>query len=115
MWEAIQYVSSGFTLCAFIVAAISWIIAKRDKAKRDLIALAPEAERGELVTGALEILKIDPVRFSRQQQYDTAMRQLGARIEKLRIVASVVVVQAVLGAGLSAFAIYELLASRLTS
>jgi len=43
--------------------------------------------------------------LSRQQQFDIAMRQINGRIERFRIIATLVVVLALVAAGLSAYAI----------
>jgi hypothetical protein len=104
MWPAIQYVTSGLTLSAFIIAAVVWLLGKQSRAARDRIALAPEADRPKLVAKTLEGFDVDTTNLTREQQYDLAMKQIKARIERFRIIGSIVVVLGVLGA-VTAYAI----------
>jgi hypothetical protein len=114
MWQAIQYVTSAATLCAFIVAVIAWVIKKQGESQRKRIELAPESERSELISKSLEFFDADIAGLSRQQQYDIVMKQIAARIERFRIIASVVVILAILGAGLSLLSIKQVSAQNTT-
>src|SRR4029077_16505020 len=69
-------------------------------------AALPEA-RAELVSQTLEFFNVDTSRLTRQKQFDIAMEQIKARIERFKITAAVVIVLALIGAGLSAYAIAE--------
>jgi hypothetical protein len=104
-WEAIKYVSSGFTLCAFVVAALFAYLRNRSQEERKRIESASPEDRAALVAKTLEIFSVDTTNLTRQQQFDIAMRQINGRIEHFRIIAVVVVVLAALGAGLSALAL----------
>jgi len=105
VWQAIQYVSSGFTLCAFLVAVIASYLKKRSQDERLRIESALPEDRAELVAITLEGFHVDTGNLTRQQQFEVAMKQINARIERFRILAIVVVILACLGAGLSAYAI----------
>jgi hypothetical protein len=108
IWGAISYVSSGFTLCAFIVAAAAWYLKNRDREARLRIEAAPPEKRPELIEKTLaEVFHVDTNGLTRLQQYEIVRRQIDARIERFRIVAAVVVVLGILGTGLSALAIYR--------
>jgi hypothetical protein len=104
-WEAIKYVSSGFALCAFVVAALLTYFKNRSQEERKRIESAPPEDRADLVAKTLEIFNVDTTGLTRQQQFEIAMRQINARIERFRLVAIVVVVLAIIGAGLSAYAL----------
>jgi len=104
-WEAIKYVSTGFTLCAFVVAALLSYLKNRTQEQRKSIESARPEDRADLVSRTLEFFNIDTQGLSREQQFLIAMRQINGRIERYRLVAIVVVVLAIIGAGLSAYAI----------
>lgn len=104
-WEAIKYVSSGFALCAFVVAALLTYLKNRSQEERRRIESAPPDDRADLVAKTLEIFNVDTTGLTRQQQFEIAMRQINGRIERFRLIAIVVVVLAVTGAGLSAYAL----------
>jgi hypothetical protein len=76
MWQAIQYVASGVTLCAFIIAAIASVIKARLKRRRELIESAPEEDRANLVARTLEFFDVDTSGLSRKQQHDIAINRL---------------------------------------
>jgi hypothetical protein len=105
MWQAIGYVTSGFTLCAFVVAAIVLVIKARLTHRRELIETASEEQRADLVARTLEFFAVDTGGLSRKQQHDIAIIQIDHRMERFRIAAWVVVILAVLGALVSGFAI----------
>jgi hypothetical protein len=104
-WEAIKYVSTGFTLCAFVVAALLSYFKSQTQEQRKRIESARPEDRADLVVRTLEFFNIDTTGLSRDQQFLIAMRQINGRIERFRIVAIVVVVLAIIGAGLSAYAL----------
>ncbi len=98
----------GFSLCAFIVAALASYLKNRDQETRLRIETAPPARRPELIEKTLaEVIHVDTSGLTQMQQYEIVMKKIAARIERFRIVAVLVVVFAVLGTGLSAFAIYR--------
>jgi len=82
MWEAIQYVSSGITLAAFIAAVIAWVIKARIESREKLISLAPGDERAKLVENALEFFHVDTAGLTKAQQHELAMEQIRARSKR---------------------------------
>lgn len=111
MWQAIQYVGSGFTLAAFVVAVIAWIVKSKSEERERLIGSARETERADLVRDALEFFRIDTTGLTKAQQYQLALEQIRERARRFRIVAMVVCTIAVLGAG----ATYAILRSNASS
>jgi hypothetical protein len=107
MWQAIQYVTGGFTLCAFIAAIIAYAYTKNIEDRRRRIELAPAEDRARLVSKTLEFFDIDTSSMSEKMQYDLAIAQVKARIERFRLGAAIVLVVAVLGAGLTAYSIWR--------
>lgn len=105
MWQAIQYVTTGFTLAAFIAAAIASVLKRQADNKLKAIQSAPEEDRPDLVRDALEFLHVEPSGLTKEQQYDIAVKQIQERATRFRITATVVVLLALIGASLSAFAI----------
>ena len=106
-WEAIKYVSSGLTLCAFIIAVVSAYLKQQNQEQRKRIEAAPAEDRALLVAKTLEGFHVDTADLSRQQQFEIVMVQIKGRNERYRLLATVVIVLALIGAGLSAYAIAE--------
>jgi Protein of unknown function (DUF1566) len=107
VWEAIKYVSSGFSLCAFFAAIAFWYLKSRDQATTARINSAPADKRPELIADLAEVFHVDLQGLTGLQQYRIVMRQLDGRRERFRISAAVVAVVFFLGAGLYAFAIVK--------
>lgn len=105
MWQAIQYVTGGFTLSAFIAALIAWAYINNIREKRKRIDSASDRDRAELVSETLEFFKVDTTNLTKQQQCDIAMAQIEARIERFRIAAAVIVLFALLGTGVTVYAL----------
>lgn len=108
MWEAIAYVSSGFTLAAFIAAVSAWVLKEKSEEKRKLISLADDANRAELVQSALEFFHVETEGLTKEQKYQIAMRQIQARADRFRTTAILIGCLATTAAILSAYAISEL-------
>lgn len=107
MWNAILYISSGITLTAFIIAVAAWVYRLKLLEKGTLIRTAPAKERSRLVEDALEVFHIETGALTKQQQYELAIEQIRARALRYTIAAIVVVVVALLAAGIASFAIYR--------
>jgi len=105
MWQAIQYVSSGFTLAAFVVAVIAWVSKSKSEERAKLIDLAKEDERAKLVQDALEFFHVETAGLTKAQQYQLAREQIRARAQRFKIVAVVVCIIALLGTVVAAYAI----------
>lgn len=84
MWTAIQYVGSGLTLIAFIVAVVAWVHKWQLLKTERLIKSVPKAKRAELVERTLVLFKVDTSNLTRQQQYDLALRQINEQANKSR-------------------------------
>ena len=106
-WSAITYVSSGVTLAAFIVATIAWIAQRTLMQRERLIKAAPESARADLVARALEFFQVDTGNLTKAQQYDLAVRQIAERARRFRTVANIIVVLALVAAGLSGLAVWK--------
>src|SRR5262245_34273945 len=104
-WHVIQYVSSGFTLAAFVVAVIAWVLKSKSEAKGKLIGLAKEDERASLVRDALEFFHVETAGLSKAQQYQLALEQVRARAQRFKTVAVVVCILALLGTVVAIYAI----------
>ena len=105
MWQTVPLVSSGITLAAFVVAIAAWIFRQQAIRKERLILTAAEADRGKLVTEALEFFSINPANLPPDQQYKIAIEQIRARAHRFLITAVVVVITAILTTGVVVFAI----------
>jgi hypothetical protein len=105
MWQAIQYVGSGLTLAAFVVAVVAWVVKSKSEERERLIGSAGERERADLVRDALEFFRVDTSGLTKTQQYQLALEQIRARAQRFRIVAIVVCTIAVLGAGIATYSI----------
>jgi hypothetical protein len=75
MWNAIGLVTSGFALVAFIAAAALAAVRSALLRTGDLIAKAPEAERGKLVQDALAGFHIDTSRITSESALVALLRQ----------------------------------------
>jgi hypothetical protein len=98
IWQAIGYVSSGFTLVAFIVAAAAWAYRYTILGTERRINSAPAEDRAKLVEKTIEISNVDTAPLTRQQKYDLALQLINTRAQKFRTVALVVCFLAILGA-----------------
>ncbi|HTL18729.1 MAG TPA: HEAT repeat domain-containing protein [Patescibacteria group bacterium] len=104
-WEAIKYVGSGLTLAAFIVAAIAWLLKSKSEERGQLIHLAKEEDRADLVRDALEFFRIDTSGLTKAQQYQLALEQIRARAQRFKTVAVIVCVVDLLGAVIAVYAL----------
>lgn len=91
MWKAVGYVAGGFSLTAFIVAAISWTLRAQINQRQREISLASDAERGRLVSKTLEFFDVPLADVSEDRRYGIAMAQIKARSERFKTVSKLVV------------------------
>ena len=107
-WEAIGMVSGGLTLVAFVIAIAAWVYKQRLMAASDLIRTAPDDKRGDLVLAHYGYLvQVDTSNLTRKQKADIINQQLDAKASSYTITATVVVILAVLGCCLTAFAVWQ--------
>jgi hypothetical protein len=106
-WEYISYVTSGLTLVAFITATFAFIHRQQILREIGLIETAPDSDRAQLVRIALEFFEVDTRNLTKKQQFEIAMKQIGARAQRFRLIALSVVFLASILAVLSAYAISQ--------
>lgn len=107
MWEAIQYVTTGLTLVAFLVTVIAWAYKSKSEERERLIKTASEDKRADLVRSALEFFDVDTTGLTPEQKYELALAQIHARAQRFRTTSIVVCVLAVILAAVSAYAISQ--------
>ena len=108
MWSAVAYVSSGFTLAAFVIAVSAWIIKVKSEEKEKLISGATDEHRAKLVQDALEFFHVETEDLTKEQKFTLAIKQIQARTNRFRIIALSIVFLALTAAVLSAYGISEL-------
>ncbi len=107
-WSAIKYVTSGLTLAAFAIAAVTWVIARGMSRTQKLIETAPSRDRLRMAGLALERFQVDASAIKDdEQKVKLALEQLYERRRRLIVVAVTVVVIAVIGLGFTAFALAD--------
>ena len=90
-WEAIKYVSSAFTLIAFIAAIVLALYRRKLLSRERLIKLTPANERARLVRSTLEeFFDVHTERMTEERAYDLALRQIHARSQRYLINAVIV-------------------------
>ena len=111
MWQAIQYVSSGVTLLAFIAAVGAYLYRRSIKQKENMIKYASDDEKGllieKIIIGAPS--PVDPSTLTREQRYDIACRQLKFQSRRYTINMSITALIAILFSIVSIIAIKELI------
>lgn len=107
MWEAIQYVTTGLTLVAFLVTVVAWAYKSKSEERERLIKTASEDKRADLVRSALEFFDVDTTGLTKEQKYELALAQIHARAQRFRTTAITVCVLAVILAVISAYAISQ--------
>jgi Flp pilus assembly protein TadB len=105
MWEAIAYVSSGFTLAAFATAAIAWVVKTKSEEKERLISAAEDETKARLVESALEFFHIDTRYLTKQHQYQVAIEQINARANRFKILSILIAFLALVSASLAGYSI----------
>jgi hypothetical protein len=83
MWEVIQDVSSALILVALLAAAIAWAYKSKAEERGRLIRSAQEAQRADLVRGALEFFGVDTTGLTKEQQSEIALAKIHARSRRL--------------------------------
>ena len=75
-WEAIQYVTSGLTLVAFVAAVVAWIGKSAIRRQENLIKSAKLEDRGRLVEMALEGFQVSTSDLTGDQKFQLLMKYL---------------------------------------
>ena len=107
MWDAIAYVTSGFTLAAFLAAVAAWVYRIALLRQERLIQTAEESDRANLVAQALEFFPIETKKLPPEKQFELALEQIRAKASRFRTTAIVVTVVALLAASVALYAIYR--------
>jgi hypothetical protein len=87
MWQAIQYVGSGLSLIAFIVAAITYAYRAKLQQRARIILGAPEKERIEAIAATAELFKLDLSGLTNKQKQELALAQITARSRRDALIA----------------------------
>jgi tetratricopeptide (TPR) repeat protein len=96
IWGALQYVGTGLSLVAFVVAAILFAYRARLKNRAEIIKSAPEKERLEAIAATAEFFRVDVSGLSRAQQQDIVLTQIHARARRDLLLGVVTLIVAVL-------------------
>lgn len=87
LFEGIQYVTGGFTLIAFVVAAIAFVITHNISKRERLISTVPESDRAALIEKELQKYVIeDTSSLTKAQKYDLLSKQMHLRSDQLKII-----------------------------
>src|SRR5258707_10181075 len=106
MWQAMQYVGTGLSLVAFIVAALLLAYRARLTNRADIIKSAPEKERLDAIATTAEFFRVDVSGLTRAQQQDIALTQIHARARRDLLLAGVSLAVAILLAAIAIAAIW---------
>src|SRR5262249_38499472 len=107
MWGAIQYVTGGLTLVAFIVAAAASVYVARIRSRERTIKTVTDKNRADAVQEVLQFFKIDTRNLTKAHQYQLALEQIRSRERRYVIAASLVGLLGLVFVGLTAYAIWE--------
>jgi uncharacterized membrane protein len=75
-WGAIQFVGGGFSLVAFIAAAIFYAYRERLQSRAKIINSAPESDRVEAIATEAAFFRVDVAHLSTEQQSNIVLQQL---------------------------------------
>lgn len=90
MWYALVYVSSGFTLIAFLALVARHIFTTKTKERLNLIRVVDRQQRAALVRDALEFFHVDTSVLTKEKQFRLAQEQIRERGRRYRTAAAVV-------------------------
>jgi hypothetical protein len=96
MWQAIQYVGTGLSLVAFVVAAITFAYRARLKQRAKIILSAPAKERVDAIAATAEWFRVDVSGLSQARQQQIVLEQIRARTQRNLLVAGVTLFLAVI-------------------
>jgi hypothetical protein len=85
IWGAIAAVTSVLTLVAFIAACVVAVFRAQVAREIDLIRLAPDSDRGQLIATAIEKYHIDTGKFPETRKFDALIAQLQERRLRLAL------------------------------
>jgi tetratricopeptide (TPR) repeat protein len=106
MWQALQYVGTGLSLVAFIVAALLLAYRARLTNRAEIIKSASEKERLDAIATTAEFFRVDVSGLTRAQQQEIALTQIQARARRDLLLAGVSLAVAILLAAIAMAAIW---------
>jgi hypothetical protein len=104
-WEAIKYVSSALTLCAFVAAAIVVTLKNRADNQLKLVEAASEIDRPKVINDLKEFFPVDTEGLDEASKENVILEQIKERSRRYLINAVVIVLFGVMALGLAIFAI----------
>jgi hypothetical protein len=112
MWEAVRHIATGFSLVAFLVAAVVTLLRRRLLNRERQLLAAPEHERPALVEALndaflIPALPIDPKALTAPQQYSLLLEQLQARSKRFYATSLLILALAILGTGVTILAVLQ--------
>ena len=81
-WQAIQYVTGGLTLVAFVVAAAFYYLAARLRNRVEVIKSAPEKDRLEAISVSADEFRIDLTGLSDRRKSEIISDRLKIRARR---------------------------------
>jgi hypothetical protein len=96
IFDAVKFVTGGFTLVAFIVAAIYITYQSRLKNRAEIIKSAPEAQRLEAIATTAEIFNVPLEGLTKKQKESIVLEQIAIRARREMMIAASAMVVAVL-------------------
>lgn len=105
VWGAIQYVTSGLTLVAFVAAAVSWLLKSRQDSVGDLIRRANKNDLPGILDTYLRGAKIDTGGLSAEGKERVALASIAELSARYRQNTRVISIIAILVAAIAALSI----------
>src|SRR6266542_6584667 len=96
MWSAIQYVGTGLSLIAFIVAAALFAYRARLKQRALIIEKTPHEERVKAIAATAEFFNVDVAGLPAKQQQQIVLAQIRLRARRELLFALVSLAVAIL-------------------
>jgi hypothetical protein len=109
-WQAIQFVTSGLTLLAFVVTVFAWVSRRRLLSNERNIRAAPPEDRVAMAQSVADAFlisaeRIDPNSLTREQRFELLMEQIRQKERRLYAILIATLIATGL-AGLTAYASY---------
>jgi hypothetical protein len=82
VWGAIQYVGTGLSLVAFVVAALLFAYRTRLHQRAEIIKSAPEKERLEAIAATAEFFRVDVSGLSARHRQEIILAQIKLRARR---------------------------------
>jgi hypothetical protein len=107
MWDIVGKISTGFALLAFIAAVAAGVYRASIKGRISTLKALPSADRIQVVTQTLNTFGIKGENLTREQSYNLALQELSIKDRRFKVLALVVVVLALIFAGVAVYTIYD--------